>query len=245
MSDIEIVRKSLWKAIYGAIDRHVKQRPRDSFKRNAIDDPAEPLVKRVTNNDACSFCNRFASDKPINPREASEKFHQFCKCHFMLFFQETKYKDKIVSEDKLHSIGVTMEDGAKPDDFEKRDAIILAALGRNVEFLKRNKSGSRRADSLIDGEVVEFKNPKGSGLFTVTYQIQSNLYGRNKTVINPQSDVLLISNVRNRMTMFEMERSLEFAFGRESILTDDEKAEIKKVILLDERTRRIRTYEMN
>jgi len=67
----------------------------------------------------------------------------------------------------------------------------------------------------------------------------------NKTVINPQSDVLLISNVRNRMTMFEMERSLEFAFGRESILTDDEKAEIKKVILLDERTRRIRTYEMN
>ena len=62
--------------------------------------------------------------------------------------------------------------------------------------------------------------------------------------MKPQSDVLLISNVRNSMTMFEMQESLAFAYGPNSLLTAEEKAAIRKIILMDERTRRVRVYEM-
>lgn len=149
-----------------------------------------------------------------------------------------------MSDEELKKVGIAMEPGADPDYYEKRDAMVLAALGRKVRFLKRHPSGARRADTLIDGELVEFKNPEGNGLFTVTYQIQGNLYGTNKAVMKPQSDVLLISNVRNSMTMAEMQESLAFAFGPDSLLTAEEKAYMRKIVLLDERTRRVRVYEM-
>lgn len=236
--------EGLLAVLRGAVDRHVKQRPRDTIVRNAVEDPAKPLARRVTERDACDFCNRFANGEPVDPAKVSERFHQFCKCHFMLFFQETGYREKFANDKELERIGVTMEEGADPDYHEKRDAMVLAALGRKVRFLKRHPSGARRADTLVDGELVEFKNPEGNGLFTVMYQIQSNLHGKNKSVIKAQSDVLLISNVRNSMTMLDMERSLAFAFGPDSKLTQAEKAYMRRIILLDERTRRVRTYEM-
>lgn len=242
--DDEPKAKSLLAALRGAIDRHVKQRPRDTMVRNAIDDPAEPLAQRVTEHDACDFCNQFANGEPVNPRKVSEKFHAYCKCHFILFFQETRYRETFVDDDSLSRIGITMEEGATPDYYEKRDGLVLAALGRKVEYLKRHLSGTRRADTLIDGELVEFKNPTSNGLFTVQNQILGNLYGGNKSVMKPQSDVLLISNVRNSMTMADMERSLAAAFDERSVLTAEEKAYMRKIILLDEHTRRVRIYEI-
>lgn len=86
MTDSEPRVKSLLAVLLGAVDRHVKQRPRDTIVRNAVDDPAEVYAQRVTENDACDFCSRFANDAPVDPSRVSEKFHQFCKCHFMLFF---------------------------------------------------------------------------------------------------------------------------------------------------------------
>lgn len=236
--------EGLLAVLRGAVDRHVKQRPRDTIVRNAVEDPAKPLARRVTERDACDFCNRFANGEPVDPAKVSERFHQFCKCHFMLFFQETRYREKFANDKELERIGVTMEEGADPDYHEKRDAMVLAAFGRKVRFLKRHPSGARRADTLVDGELVEFKNPTGSGIYTVQRQIKSNLYGKNKEVMKPQSDVLLISNVNNSMTMLEMQESLAYAFGPESLLTAEEKAYMRKIILLDERTRRVRAYEM-
>lgn len=237
-------RMSLVSALRGLVDKHVKQRPRDTIVRNAIEDPAKPLARRVTEEDACEFCVGEADGKPVSPAKASRHFHRFCKCHYLLFFQETRYQDRIVDDDALKSVGVEMEEGAKPDWYERRNALVLAAAGHRVKFLKRHRSGPRRADTLLDGEPVEFKNPTGGGRRTVQNQILKNLYGENKTIIKPQSDVLLISNVRSPMTMSEMEEGLAFAFGPESILTAEEKACVRKVILLDERTGRMRTYEM-
>lgn len=242
--DDEPRAKSLLAALCGAIDRHVKQRPRDTIVRNAREDPAKPLAQRVSESDACDFCSQFANAEPVDPAKVSEKFHAYCKCHFMLFFQETRYRGRFVDDDALESVGITIEEGATPDYYEKRDGLVMAALGHRVEFLKRHLSGARRADTLIDGELVEFKNPKGSGVYTVQRQIKSMLYGKNKEVMKPQSDVLLISNVRNSMTMFEMQESLAFAYGPNSLLTAEEKAAIRKIILMDERTRRVRVYEM-
>ena len=243
-NDERMAVKSLLSVLRGAVDRHVKQRPRDTIIRNAIEDPAEPLAQRVTESDACDFCNQFANGEPVNPRKVSEKFHQFCKCHFMLFFQETKYRDRFIDDFELEKVGIDIEDGADPDDWEKRDALVLAALGKKVKFLKRHPHGARMADTLVDGERIEFKNPSSGGKWTVQYQIQSNLYGRNKSIFKPQSDVLLISNARNSMTMTEMEESLAAAFGPDSLLSASDKAYMRKIILLDERTRRVRVYEL-
>lgn len=237
-------RMSLVSALRGLVDKHVKQRPRDTIVRNAIEDPAKPLARRVTEEDACEFCVGEADGKPVSPAKASRHFHRFCKCHYLLFFQETRYQDRIVDDSALRSVGIDMEEGADPDWYERRDALVLAALGRKVKFLKRHPHGPRRADTLIDGELVEFKNPTGNGIMTVQYQIQSNLHGRNKKVFKPQSDVLLISNARNSMTMAEMEESLAAAFDEESILTVEERAYMRRIILLDERTGRVRTYDM-
>ena len=46
------------------------------------------------------------------------------------------------------------------------------------------------------------------------------------------------------MSMAEMQESLAFALGQDSLLTAEEKTAMRKVILLDERTRRVRVYEM-
>lgn len=242
--DDEPRAKSLLAALCGAIDRHVKQRPRDTIVRNAREDPAKPLAQRVSESDACDFCSQFANAEPVDPAKVSEKFHAYCKCHFMLFFQETRYRGRFVDDDALESVGITIEEGATPDYYEKRDGLVMAALGHRVEYRAPFKSGPRMADTLVDGERVEFKNPTSSGLFTVQNQILSNLYGKNKAVFKPQSDVLLISNVRNSMTMAEMQESLAFAFGSASKLTAEEMAYMRKIILLDERTRRVRVYEM-
>ena len=243
-NDERMATKSLLSAIRGALDRHVKQRPRDAIIRNAIDDPAEPLVQRVTENDACDFCSRFANGKPVNPRDASEKFHQFCKCHFMLFFQETKHRSRFVNDGKLERIGVTIEDEANPDDFEKYDAMVIAALGRRVEFLKPAGNGPRIADTLIDGEIVEFKNPSLSNTRTVRNQILNCLYGKNREVIKPQSDWVLISNVKNGMSMVEMQESLAFAIAGDEPLTAEQLSHIRKVTLLDVKTQRLLTYDL-
>lgn len=240
----EAKAKGLLKVLAGAVDRHVKQRPRDAFIRNAIDDPVKPLVRRVTESDACDFCNAFANSKPIDPRKSSEKFHQFCKCHYMLFFQETRFRERFVNAAELERIGVTLESGADPDFFEIRNAIGIAALGKRVEILKRHKSGPRRPDTLVDGKPVEFKNPTSNGRRTVLNQLRSVLYGTNKQVIKPQSDVALISNVQSTMNMVDMQLGLEYALTDANGLTEAEKSALTKVILFDEKTRRFLEYEL-
>lgn len=237
--------KSLLSVLRGAIDRHVKQRPRDSFIRNAIDDPAEPLVRRVTENDACSFCNKHANGQPVNPRNASEKFHQFCKCHFMLFFQESRYRDYLVSDSKLESARVTIERGAGPDDWEKRDALILGALGHEVRFLKEiDKPNRRTSDIVLDGVNFEFKNPRGNSRNTIQNQLLNNFYGNDGVTFNPQSDRLLISNANSSMTMLDMENGLARVLSGESRITDGELSYMKEIILLDARTMRTRRYAL-
>lgn len=236
--------RGLFMRLVGAVDRHVKQRPRDAFIRNALDDPAEPYVQRVAENDACAFCNKHANARPVNPRKASEKFHRFCKCHFLLFFQESRYGGGVVSDSRLRDAGISIEDGAKHDMWEKQDALILAASGRRVKLLDEAHDGTRRSDTEVDGEPLEFKNPAFSDVRAVERSIFHVLYGRNKKKIKPQSDKMLVSNARNSMNMHDMELSLEYVLSGKSDLTDDEISYIKEITLLDVRTRRYRTYEL-
>lgn len=243
-SNNAINTKSLLSCLRGVIDRHVKQRPRDTLVRNAMEDPAEPLVQRVVEEDACDFCKQLGTSRPVKPSQIASQYHQYCKCHEALFFQETRFKERFVGDEQLGRLGIMFEDGADPDDWEKRDALVLAALGRQVKFLKRHKSGARRADTLVDGDVVEFKNPTKGEITTVRNQVLNCLYGSNRRLIKPQSDWLIISNVRSSMTMLDMEQGLEFAISGADPLRPDELAAIKRITLLDVRTRRMRTYEL-
>ena len=43
-------------AFKGLVDKHVKQRGRDTIADNAEIDPAEPLAQRVAESSACEFC---------------------------------------------------------------------------------------------------------------------------------------------------------------------------------------------
>ena len=137
-----------------------------------------------------------------------------------------------------------MQDGADYDEFERYDATIIAALGKKVEFLKPSRNGPRIADTMIDGERVEFKNPTARNIKTVRNQALNFLYGDNRNVLKPQGDWLLVSNVRNGMSMAEMQESLAFAIAGEQPLTAEQLSCIRRVTLLDVKTRRLITYDI-
>lgn len=73
----------------------------------------------------------------------------------------------------------------------------------------------RRPDAEIGGSSYEIKNPKGAGYLTVYNQVKSNIYGENKHYVNPQSDKIVISNVRSSMTMDKMLRDVVKMINRE------------------------------
>ena len=123
-------------------------------------------------------------------------------------------------------------------------SLLLASLGQKVRFLKPSGNGPRRADIFIDGKRIEFKNPTLNNENTIRNQLLSCLYGKNKDIIKPQSGDVLISNVRNGMTLKEMQESLVRAYTSFQPLTTVEKAHISFVSLLDSRTGILKTYYM-
>ena len=243
MDDGAIQAKSLLAVLRGAIDRRVKQRSRDTLKKNALEDPAKPLAQRVVEEDACDFCQRLGNSKPVSPAKVASEYHNYCKCQIALLFQETKYKEQFTNEAALGSLGIETEPGANPDDWEVRDALVLAKLGKHVSFRAQQKGlFVRTSDVFVDGVRCEFKNPKGNGYLTIHNQVKSTLYGEKSHVLNPQSSRILISNVRSEMTMQDMEKGLARVLSGETGLTTHELSEIKEITLLDEKTMTLRRY---
>ena len=91
----------------------------------------------------------------------------------------------------------------------------------------------RIADSLIGADGWEFKSPEGNGFLTIKNQLKSNLYGNDHSTLNPQSDKVVISNVRSSMTLDDMVRGLDVALDPEQGLSPEELDALSEVILLD------------
>lgn len=116
---------------------------------------------------------------------------------------------------------------AEPDDSEREVASILASGGIKPVFQPRSLSYmDRRADTLINGEKWEFKNPQGNGKLTVYNQFKSVVYGKNKHERNPQASNLVISNVRCEMDFEKMVSDVE------SVMSSGEFPEIKNVLVV-------------
>lgn len=126
------------------------------------------------------------------------------------------------------------DDAADPDQWEQMAGEILRLqCGLNVVFKTRSLK-DRRADTLIGGVKYEFKNPKGSMPLTIHNQVKKNLYGsRKKKVLNPQSDRLVISNVRSNLQFDEMVRQAEEVMTGITGFNDEELSRISEIVILD------------
>ncbi|MDM8270549.1 hypothetical protein [Thermophilibacter provencensis] len=123
------------------------------------------------------------------------------------------------------------ESGASPDKFERACGELLRSNGLPVEFRKTRgdqPGGFRRrtSDTFIKGVAWEMKNPAGNGHLTVWNQFKSAVYGNDKKTPNPQSDKLIISNVRSEKTFGQM------VDDARKVLDDGEFPEITEVIIV-------------
>ena len=237
--------KPLLSVLRGALDRRIKQRARDTMVRNAVEDPAKPYAQRVVEEDACDFCRQLGTSRPVKPSQIASRYHQYCKCHVALFFQETRFKDRFTSKERLEKLGITIEDGASPDDWEKRTALILASAGHRIRFLKEiDKNRRRRSDIKLNGLNFELKNPTGDSGNTIQNQLLNNFYGNDGETFNPQSSRLVISNVRSSMSMLDMERGLAKVLSGNSRISSKELDYMDEIVLVDSKTGRVRRYTL-
>lgn len=117
---------------------------------------------------------------------------------------------------------------------EEKMADLLSAHGFRVEMVDAAQGANGRvADSMIGNSTWEFKAPRGNGFLTIKNQLKSNLYGNDHSTLNPQSDKVVISNVRSNMTMSDMIKGLQVALDPEQGLSFEELAALNEVILLD------------
>ncbi len=126
----------------------------------------------------------------------------------------------------------SVEEGASPDDYEKKVGSILSEQGFKVAFLAPtgntvNGYKARTPDTTLNGIAWEIKNPSGSGKLTVRNQFKSAVYGNDTHDRNPQSSNLVISNVRSEMTIEKMEADVNAVFA------SGEYPEITEVLLVD------------
>lgn len=123
------------------------------------------------------------------------------------------------------------ESGASPDEFERRCGELLRSIGLPVEFRKTigDQPGGfrkRTSDTYIKNVAWEMKNPSGDGYLTVWNQFKSAVYGNDKRTPNPQSDRLIISNVRCKKTVEQM------AEDAQKVFDDGDFPEITEVIVV-------------
>lgn len=123
------------------------------------------------------------------------------------------------------------ESGAAPDEFERKCGDLLRSNGIPVEFRKTmgdQPGGFRRrtSDTFIKGVAWEMKNPAGNGHLTVWNQFKSAVYGNDKRIPNPQSDKLIISNVRSEKTVEQMVEDAQ------RVLDDGDFPEITEVVIV-------------
>lgn len=135
------------------------------------------------------------------------------------------------------------DESADPDEWElEAGKILREKCGFRVEFKARSLK-DRRADIVIDGKKYEMKNPEGSMPLTVHNQVKKDLYGsRKQKVLNPQSDRIVISNVRSGIEFGEMVRQAKEVLGGYTGFNDEELGCINEIVILDRsgRMRRIK-----
>lgn len=119
-------------------------------------------------------------------------------------------------------------DGSRPDEFETATAAFLSGIGFRVTFRPEDPTySSRQADMLIGEQIWEMKNPGGSNDLTVYNQVRKNLYSKRGEV-DMQSSRLVISNVRNGMSMEDMVEGLR------RVLEGEEGYALRDLDLMDE-----------
>lgn len=130
---------------------------------------------------------------------------------------------------------VSKEKGAEPEDHELQVAELLSKNGLRVEFKKRSLlNHDRRADSLIGNKKHEFKNPEGNSPLCVHNQIKKNLYGSGKKkILNPQSDRVIISNVRNDLSFDELVSQANDVLSGKTDLPTEGLDYMKEIIIVD------------
>lgn len=130
---------------------------------------------------------------------------------------------------------VSKEKGAEPEDHEQQVAELLSKNGFRVKFKKRSLlSHDRRADSLIGNNKYEFKDPNGNSPLCVHNQIKKNLYGSGKKkILNPQSDCVIISNVRNDLSFDELVSQANDVLSGKTDLPPDGLDYMKEIIIVD------------
>ena len=132
---------------------------------------------------------------------------------------------------------------AKPDEYERAVAESLGRMGLGVTFRPEAPDFStRQADSLINGQKWEFKNPAGSGRLTIWNQVKKCLYGRYGHTLNMQSSRLVISNARSSMTFESMISDLEKVLAREEGFEIADLEKMDEILILDVKTQRIRRF---
>lgn len=120
----------------------------------------------------------------------------------------------------------------RPHEFDM--ANIFSNNGIPTHFRESSRRFRVRIpDSVVGRRKVEFKAPSGNGRLTIYNQIKSNLYGKDKHVLNPQSNVMAISNVRSEMSLSDMRAGLDLALHGPRGLTPEERAALDEVILVD------------
>lgn len=132
---------------------------------------------------------------------------------------------------------------ADPDEFELEVGKILREkCGFNLEFKARSLK-DRRADALIGRNKYELKNPEGAIPLTIHNQVKKNFYGsRKQKVYNPQSDRVIISNVRSNLSFNEMIRQAKEVLAGETGFSADELSGLTEIMIVDRsgRTRRLK-----
>lgn len=155
MSEGGINPKSLLAVLRGALDRRVKQRSRDTIVSNAIDDPSEPLVQRVTEPDACDHCKLLGNSRPIKPRQVAREYHQYCKCHIALVFRKAVKRVR-----RTGQVGhVTYIKKRRDLELHERIGLDMLTLhGISPTVLAEDHLAAANIDLLINERLWEMKN---------------------------------------------------------------------------------------
>lgn len=113
-------------------------------------------------------------------------------------------------------------------EWERKAADALACNGFSIEYIERSVF-ERKPDFFLNGEKWEMKNPENPGYMPIWNQFKSAVCGKKtRNIRNPQSDKLVISNVRSNEDLDSMAAHV-LAVADDEI---DTFPEIKEVLLV-------------
>lgn len=102
--------------------------------------------------------------------------------------------------------GIVIPNGVSLEKHENDIVVFLTEMGLDVELVPRcYKKGEKTPDAIIDGEIWEFKSPRGKGRWLIDNTIQKALRQAPNVVID-----LRRTKMAERNCLAELEKQFQY-----------------------------------